>query len=224
MTHAKRRSRVLGLMLLSMVGSMVLVVTDAKAITWDSGGSELTGSATVLGETIGFSSMLVPAQNLAVQCAFGPVTGFLFTNNTAHVTLIPLGCKAFIKGVENKNCAPSILSVNAIVKPILHSGTVYLLSEALTAGKPLTIVHYNEATCALPVLPEVKGTVVLECYTGALAKADCKTGRVKQLLRPVSEGLFFDGLVYGLNPATVHGEAEASLGGPLVGKTWNALI
>ncbi len=224
MTQAARRPRALSLMLLSMMGSMVLVVADAKAITWDSGGSELTGNATVLGETIGFSSMLVPAQNLVVQCAFGPVTGFLFTNNTAHVTFTPLGCKAFIKGVENKNCAPNILFVNAKVKPILHSGTVYLLAEALTAGTPLTIFHYNEETCALPVLPAVKGTVVLECYTGALVKADCKTVRVKQLLRPVSEGLFFDGLVYGLNPATVHGEGEAYLGGPEFGKTWNALI
>ncbi len=223
------RSTCLSLMML--LGSMVAMTAGSMATTWDyKNGLEIKTTETVSGNLVAGTTMLflVPAQSVVIHCTGFTVTeGTLLLNNTAHAKLQFTGCSTKIKGKDSRECQPEILPIAAKIKPLLHNSKVYLLAESLTAGANLTVIHYNEELCTqLPVLPAISGSIVFECYTGALVEADCKTPRVKQLIRPASaQALFGDTLRYGLNEAFLHGEAEVFLTTfGLVGSNWNALI
>lgn len=226
MTQARRGLSALAL----SIAALGLTATTAPAVTWDVEGKEITSTVTATGNLVAGTTLLVlvPAQNIAIHCTGVTVEeGTLLTGNTVHLRLKPTGCTTKVKGVESAGCQPEILPLAAQAKPILHAGRVLLLAQPLTAGSSFTTIHYNEGTCALPPLPTVTGSVAFECYTGALVAADCKTGRVKQLIRSVSgtlESELGDALKYGLNAKTLHIEAEVFLTGISAGKSWNSLI
>ena len=224
MSHAKRGFKMLGLSSFAALGLMAFGAAGTQAVTWDVNGVETAGNVSVTGNIVAGTTILilVPVQNVVVHCTGFTVTeGTLRTENTVHINLIATGCTTKVKGVESPGCKPEVLPLNAKAKPILHGGRVLLLAEPLTAGSSFTTIHYNEETCALPELPIIKGSVALECYTGTLVEADCKTSRAKHLIRPVvNQALHGDALIYGLNPMVLDVEAELFLIAPL----WNALI
>ncbi len=223
--------RVFALPFLAALGFITLPVASAQAFNWDLEGKEITANTPFGGNIVPGTTLLylIPAQNLVIHCStFTFEEGTFRTDNTAHAKISTTGCTTKVKGVESAGCKPTLLPMIVKMKPILHGGRVLLLVESLTAGQPLDRFHFSEETCALPPLPELKGTFVFECYTGALVAADCKTGRVTQHIRVVSEKLaseLGDDLRYSLNPAVIHLEAELFLSGAGdVGKTWAALI
>lgn len=226
--NVKRGIRVLGLMLTTAIALLASTAVSASAFNWDLNLKEISSNVSLTGNIVAGTQalLLVPAQSIVVHCTgFTVEEGVLRTDNTAHVRLKYTGCHIFIKGILYRICEPEILSVTAKIKPVLHNSKVFFLAEPLTSGKPFTVLHYNEATCALPPLPEIKGSVLLECYTGKLVAADCKDDREKHLIKPVeNQALLEDALIYGLNSATLHGEAELYLTGSDSGKLWNALI
>ncbi len=230
MSNTKRGLKALGLSLMAAMGLMAFTAAGAQAITWDINGAEIgANNSNVTGNIVAGTTglLLVPAQNLVIHCSkFTVEEGTLMSvANNAHAKLKYSECSTTVKGVKSPGCTPEILAVTAKILPILHNSKVYLLVEPLTAGQPFTTIHYNEETCALPPLPTVTGSVVFQCYTGALVAADCKTARIKQTIMPAPAALFpTDVLKYGLNESTIHGEGEVFLKGADAGKTFNALI
>ena len=229
MSNAKRGPRVLGLSLLTATGLMVFMATAASADPFFevNGASKLHATATGKLKEEGLLS--VPIQSLVIHCATGTVTnGLIYDDGTkAHGTINYSNCKTLVKGKEEKGCVPNILPVNVNILPITLSGKAYLLVEPLT-GTQFTQIHYNEETCALPVLPSVTGSVVFQCEDGVLTQESCITKKSNRLIRPVPGGaeLFpSDTLQYGLNPATLEkGEAEVFLTGEHSGQTLLVLL
>lgn len=231
MRSIKRGLKTLGLALLAAMGLMAFTAVSAQAVTWDINGSEIKAHETFTaqvksGETI---LLLIPSKNAVFHCTSIDVEEGLIYNSDppkAHVGFLLLGCETLIKGVKSPGCAPEILLVRATLLPILHSGKIYLLAEPLTGGQPFTTYHFNEATCALPPLPTITGSVVFECENaGTGAQQDCKIGAVAQLLRPAPPELFpSDKILYGLSAAETHSKMEVKLSGANAGKTFNALI
>ena len=232
MRNARRRLRSLGLALMATMGLVAFMATSAQAVTWDINGAEINSNETIGGNPIGEALLLVPALNLIIHCKKVDVEAgsqILWLPNDADVKLLFLECVTLVKGVKSAGCTPEILLVGALVLPILHGGIVWLLAEPLKEKKSFNVIHYNEETCALPPLPEVTGSVVFECYTGALVRLSCSHSRVTQLIRavpsPVKEELFpTDELRYGMNVALLDVEAEVFLNGARAGLPWAALV
>ncbi len=229
MSNAKRGLRAFGLTLVAAMGLMAFMAAGASAQEkWDLNGVKIASNITASGNLVAGQEglLLVEALKMVIHCKkFTVEEGSLRTDNTAHAKLKYSECHTFVKGVLAPECHPNILQVSAKIKPVLHNSKVYLLAEPLTAGSNFTVIHFLEDKCALPPSSAVKGTVAFECYTGALVAADCKTSRVKQLIKPVvNQALHGDALLYGLNAAIIHGEAEVFLTGADTGIAFNALI
>ncbi len=229
MSNAKRGLRTLGLSLVAAMGLMAFMAASAHAVTWDINGAEIKANETITGKLKAGQTalILVPALSQVIHCTgFNVLEGTLRTDNTGHAKITYTGCTTKIKGVENAGCKPEILAASAKILPILHSGKVYFLVEALTAGQPYAEIHYNEETCALAPLVSVTGTVVFECENaGTGAQKDCKEAASPQLIRPAPPALFLgDPLKMGASAAEIHGKVELSLSGANVGKAFNGLI
>ena len=232
MSNAKRGLKALGLSLLAAMGLMAFLAAGAQA-TWDINGTEIAANEPINGNFVTGQEglLLVPAQNLVIHCkTFKIETGsqlLALPALDADLNIQYEECKTLVKGSENVGCKPEILLVKALVLIFLHEANkeIFLLAEPSEAGKPFTTIHYNEETCALPPLPQVTGSVVFECYKEALKLDDCKTAKIKHLIKPANPALFpSDMLKYGLNAAEIHGEAEVFLNGTFIGKTFNALV
>ncbi len=227
MSNAKRAFKGFGLTLVAIMGLMVFMTAGAQAVTWDIAGKEITAHASAEGKLKTEGLLLVPKLNLIIHCKTVTVTeGLLYnTANKAHATLNYSNCLTLINNIDQPLCHPTILPVKIEIEPILHptGGRTYLLIRPLDL-KIFTTLHFLEESCALPPLTSVTGSVVFECEDGNLVATDCKTARVSQLIKPAPAALFpTDTLQYGLNPATIHGEAEVFLIGGNLGKTFNAL-
>lgn len=244
MRNGKHGLKALGLSFLAALGLMAFMAAGAQAVTWDVAGKELTENGQELdGAPKGEGLLLVPAQNVIIHCKnFTVDEGQLIVKeikdaegktiaspNTAHGGLLFSSCLTLVSGVDQPKCSNdvangiTILQAKAKIKPVLHNGSVYLLAEPLTSGGNFTQIHYGPE-CALPLV-NIKGSVLLECENGSLVHRSCSFAAAKQLIKPVAnQALLSDELKYGLNPATLDGEAEVFLKGKNEGQTFNALI
>lgn len=224
MSHGKRGPKVLGLSLLAVLGLTALIASSAQALTWDLDKIEITAATSFDGRLKEELLLLVPALNLIIHCNQLTVEdGLLLLDNTAHLGLVLSQCKTLVKGLEMKACVPEILLSNLKILPFLHNEKIYLLFEPLFAGQPFLVIHFKEE-CVLP-LANATGSVVYECEDGFLTPIDCKTPKISHLIKPANPSLFpGDLLVYGKNPASIHGEAELLLTEKDLGRTFNALI
>ena len=227
MSNSKRGLKALGLSLLAAMGLMAFLAAGAQA-TWDVQLKEIEKTAKFDGKFVAGQEglLLVPEQNLVIHCSgFTVEDGLILAlpGLDAHADISYTGCKTLVKGVENTGCVPVILPVKALLKQILHNGEVYILASPRETN--FTVIHYNEDTCALPILPAVTGSVVFECYQGALVLDTCAKDKITHTIRPATPALFAgDTLKYGLNAAEIHGEAEILLTGEDAGKGFAALV
>lgn len=225
--------RAIGLSFLTAVALTMFTAAGAQAVTWDLNGKEIAATVPVTGNVVAGQTALLLVEalgKLAIHCEVITVEdGLLLVNNTAHATLKYSKCTTTQAGVAKPKCDPikQPITATGIIRPVLHpaGGRTFLLAEPTTGPKGnFTTVFFNEEECALPPENKVTGTVIFECYTGALVAADCKTSRVKQLIRPVvNQALHGDALLFGLNSAVLDGEAEVFMTGADLNKEFNAL-
>ena len=228
MSHSRRVFKRLCASLSAALGLLAFLAVGAQAVTWDVEGKEIGANVTFTSKLVSGTTMLllVPAQNLVIHCTgMNTEEGTLRTDNTGHGLYIFFGCTTKVKGAESGGCKPEILVWRVKYLPILHAGKVYLLLESLTSGQPISTIHYNEETCALPPLPTVTGHVVFECIPlfGGVPLT-CSHWAIIHRLKPAPKALFGGTLSYGLNEATLEADIEMSLTGANAGKTFGALV
>jgi hypothetical protein len=227
MSYRKNGLKALGLMVVAALGLMAFMATGAQA-NWLVNGVELKANEAVAATAHTNGILTVPAKKLEIECTTlaSKNLKLLASSATAEGEVEFSNCTTFsppgAERKEQKNCKPGEpIKAGGKAKLILHNAQNYVLFEPTTAGGKFATITFGEL-CSLTETSDVKGTLVAECLTSALAHADCNTSEASHLIQPAPAALFTgDKLTYGAGlEATLKGVAKVELSGESKGKPW----
>jgi hypothetical protein len=212
--RGRRLRGVLGLVMLSALGAMVLGTASAQA-----GVFKINGGAALLAEVAGsqesLTTFLVPSRNLTLVCHQGEWwNGISYISYLLGGLLVQqyLNCLALshTKGTELP-CTVHDPKLTAIILPSLHNGKPYIIYEI--EELPASAIAFLGGSCPLPEENPVKGS------TAALVSTNNK---VVNLLNfsPAIQSLLGGTLSFGGSAATVEGSATIKLTGAHAGLTF----
>ena len=230
MIFKKHGLKALGLCLVAALGLMAFAASAAQAVPVKDGGwlvgtagTELAANETATGAWDVQGPLLVAAKNLSLNCTeVEVVNGVLLPLNAAHesighATLLFKQCTALNKttGAELPchvllpgGAGGGVLHItaNVLFVVVLEAGEAFVLAYP-TAGltEPFTEVLFTGATCPLPELTPIKGTLLLALTAGL------NNPQLAVAATPALQTKFGDELKFGANPAILDGSANISL-------------
>jgi hypothetical protein len=224
-----RQGRGLGLCLLAVLGLMAFMAVGAQG-KWLVGAGTLSGTKEVKVKAHSELVLSVPSKNLLKLCTeVSAGAGSLINSTPLGFILLVLSltnCQTLINNVVQVNCKPKEpVVMKAKGQVFLHEGEEYILltgDEEIAGGSfRFARIDFPE-TCALPDT-NLSGSIVLECLNSSLGTAgNCLEHSVSHLVQQAPAALFpGDGLLYGINAATVSGIGNAEL---TSGETWSAHV
>jgi hypothetical protein len=218
MRGMKHGIRVLGLVVLALVGTMAVGAGGAQGQTLPEAsalGSFLInlGSAllaTFTGELLGPLILLVAARQLKIECMGLDVEeGKINSSTDAQAKFILLGCISFTHaGVHLPDCLfkeLGMIRLSVLILPILHGGSTFLLFEPIPPSTILSTPSYKSGTpCTLPLNNPITGS-----FTALVKTLDSATQTL--LFSQTIQLLTADILSFGGFPAYMSAEADFKL-------------